>query len=72
MRPQYRDTADHDALRGIEPEPECPPVELCTFHGEWIYHFPTIDECPKCAIARDELARADAEWDHRTSYPRYR
>ena len=68
----YRDTADHDALHDIEPEPEGPPVEHCTFHGPWIARWPTIDECPACVAKRDELARADADWDFRTSYPRYR
>ena len=64
MRPQFRDTADHDRLHGIEPEHEGQPYEQCPKHGPWLYQHPTVDECPACYQHR--LNQADieaAEWD---------
>lgn len=71
MRPQYRDTADFDALHGIEPEPSTPLMEQCPKHGPWRYSF-AIDECPACRDHRQDLEdRRDAYWDRITSHTDY-
>lgn len=67
-RPQYRDTADHDALHGIEPEPSAPLMEQCPIHGPWGPATFTFNECPTCFNARQDLEdRRDAYWDRVTS-----
>jgi len=68
MRPQYRDTADHDALHGIEPGPEGPLLEHCPKHGPWKSSH-SITECVHCWNEReqDRADRRDAYWDRVTS-----
>jgi hypothetical protein len=71
MRHQYRDTADHDALHGIEPEPEGPLLEHCPKHGTW-QATRSIDECPACFERRQDLEdRRDAYWDRVSSHLDY-
>lgn len=68
MRHHYRDTADHDALHGIEPEPSTPLMEQCPKHGPWGPATFTFNECPTCFNARqDDMDRRDAYWDRVTS-----
>lgn len=72
MRPQYRDTADWDALHGIEPEPEAPFLEHCPKHGTWGPATHTFNECPACFNRRQDLEdRRDAFWDRVTSHLDY-
>jgi len=69
MRPQCRDTADHDRLHGIEPEPEGPLMEQCPKHGPW-QATRSIDECPTCwaASEQDYQDRRDAWNDYAVTF----
>lgn len=66
----YRDTADFDALHGIEPEPSTPLMEQCPKHGPWGPATFTFNECPACfnASERDRADRRDAWNDYAASF----